>query len=68
MESDAPEWLIELIANQSRLMSSSPKSVADAVWWDLQRREIVVIEGPHFIRRNAKGQITDVISMENIDA
>lgn len=40
-QSDAPEWLVELITRQSRLMSSTPKSVADAVWWELQTRGAV---------------------------
>ncbi len=38
MNSDAPDWLIDLIERQSRLMSSTPKSVADAVWWEIQHR------------------------------
>lgn len=37
MHSDAPDWLVELVRNQMRLMSASPQSVADAVWWELQR-------------------------------
>jgi hypothetical protein len=36
--STAPDWLFELIKSQMRLMSSSPRSVADSVWWELQRR------------------------------
>lgn len=37
-DSKAPEWLVELVANQMRLMSSNPQSVADTVWWELQKR------------------------------
>lgn len=37
-DSNAPEWLVDLVRNQMRLMASSPQSVADAVWWEFQRR------------------------------
>lgn len=37
-ESDAPDWLVEIVTNTSRLMSSTPKSVADAVWWEFRKR------------------------------
>lgn len=36
--SDAPDWLVDVVARQSRLMSSSPKSVANAVWWEFHKR------------------------------
>lgn len=39
--SDAPEWLIELIHNQQRLMSSNAKSVADQVWYEFHHRGLI---------------------------
>lgn len=44
--SDAPDWLVELIGDQMRLMSSSPKSVADSVWVEFRSRlELEIKEG-----------------------
>ncbi len=37
----APEWLVERVAELSRLMSSSDRSVADGIWYDLIQRGLV---------------------------
>lgn len=34
----SPDWMVETIQNESRKLSSTPKSVADAVWFELQER------------------------------
>jgi hypothetical protein len=38
--SEAPDWLVELITSQQRLMSSSAKSIADQVWHEIHQRGV----------------------------
>lgn len=64
-QSDAPDWLIELIANSMRLMSSSPKSVADAVWWGFQQKVALEIkEGLDIQADHARNQILATITAD----
>lgn len=38
---DAPDWLVERVGELSRLMSSSDRSVADGIWYELIQRKLV---------------------------
>lgn len=50
----APEWLVERIAELSRLMSSSDRSVANGVWAELIKRKLV---SPNFVPGRVMGPL-----------
>lgn len=42
---EAPDWFTTRCQELSRLLASSPKSVADGLWWELIKRGLVTPTG-----------------------
>lgn len=58
--SDAPQWLVDLIEQKSRLMSSTHKSVADQVWFEVNKRKdahVAALEEENTLLRRQIGSL-----------